>query len=156
MSPTVWGPPIWTLFHTLAEKVKEDKFNPVGLQLFAFIKKICRYLPCPDCSEHATTFLSKINNSNLKSRKDLINMLYFFHNTVNTRKKKPIHNPPVLLKYKEIGVIQAYNNFISVYKTKGNMKLLADTFQRQIIISDFKKWLISNLIHFESNSITQQ
>ena len=30
----VWGPPIWTLFHTLAAKIREDKFNEIGHELF--------------------------------------------------------------------------------------------------------------------------
>ena len=50
MSPTTWGPPVWRFFHTLAEKMNEDKFQELGPQLFNLIRKICRVLPCPDCS----------------------------------------------------------------------------------------------------------
>ena len=42
MSPEGWGPPTWTLFHTLAEKIHEDTFPILGPQLFYHIKNICR------------------------------------------------------------------------------------------------------------------
>jgi hypothetical protein len=149
MSPEGWGPPIWTLFHTLVEKIKEDKYSELGPQLFFFIKRICRYLPCPDCSNHATAFLSKVDGSKLKLKIDLINTIFILHNKVNLRKQKKMHTTSVLDKYKNANVIQAYNGFAAVYKTRGNMKLLTDTFQRQLIIKDFKQWLVTNLIHFQ-------
>jgi hypothetical protein len=149
MTPEGWGPPIWTLFHVLAQKIREDKYVELGPQLFFFIKRISRYLPCPDCSNHATSFLNKIDGSKLKSKADLINTIYVMHNLVNMRKKKQMHATSVLDNYKNINIIQAYNGFAGVYKTRGNMKLLTDTFQRQLIIKDFKKWLVTNLIYFQ-------
>ena len=44
--------------------------------------------------------------------------------------------------------IAIFNNFAEVYHTKGNMALLADSFQRKLIMSDFKKWLVVNLGSF--------
>ena len=87
MSTGIWGPPIWALFHTLSQRIKEDKYPEIGPQLFGHISRICRYLPCPDCSEHATKFLSKINPTNLKTKNDLITTFYILHNMVNKRKE---------------------------------------------------------------------
>ena len=148
MSPEAWGPPTWTLFHTLAEKIHEDTFPILGPQLFYHIKNICRNLPCPECSQHASTFLAKINFNGIKSKTDFKNMLCFFHNTVNFRKKKPVFNAAGLDKYKSMNAITTYNNFVNVYHTRGNMKLLADSFQRKIVLIDFKKWLMSNIQSF--------
>ncbi len=148
MSPDVWGPPTWTLFHTLAEKLHEDTFPILGAQLFFHIKKICANLPCPECSQHASAFLAKINFNGIKSKNEFKQMLCFFHNTVNFRKKKPIFNPIGLDRYSKINTIPAYNNFVSVYHTRGNMKLLADSFQRKIVLVDFKKWLMNNIQSF--------
>ena len=67
----VWGPPIWTLFHTLAAKIHEDKFNEIGGQLIMFIRKISRYLPCPDCSQHATNFLQMCRHTCLEQKRTL-------------------------------------------------------------------------------------
>jgi hypothetical protein len=148
MSPETWGPPTWTLFHTLAEKIHEDTFQILGPQLFYHIKKICANLPCPECSQHASTFLAKINFNGIKSKTDFKNMLCFFHNTVNYRKKKPVFDVTGLEKYKEYNVINVYNKFVSVYHTKGNMKLIADSFQRKLVLVDFKKWLMQNIQSF--------
>lgn len=148
MSPDVWGPPTWILFHTLAEKIHEDTFPILGSQLFFHIKKICANLPCPECSQHASAFLAKINFNGIKSKSEFKEMICFFHNTVNFRKKKPIFNPIGLDKYKKVNTITAYNNFVAVYHTRGNMKLLADSFQRKIVLVDFKKWLMNNIQSF--------
>ena len=59
--PEVWGPPIWTLFHTLVEKINERHHHLIYQQLFNIIKQICTYLPCPECSIDAVIFLSKVN-----------------------------------------------------------------------------------------------
>jgi len=55
----VWGPPIWNLFHTLAEKIHEDKFEILGEKLLFFIKRISTNLPCPICSQHAAKFFTR-------------------------------------------------------------------------------------------------
>jgi len=149
MSPNQWGPPIWTFFHTLAEKINEDKFQELFPLLFNFIRRICGVLPCPECSQHAITFLSKINSSGIKNKDDFRNIIFIFHNSVNQRKNKPafkIENVSSL--YSNINIINAYNNFISVFHTKGNMKLLAETFQRKIVLQEFRRWFMHNIRFF--------
>lgn len=148
MSPTEWGPPTWTLFHTLTEKIKEESYPQIGFQLFSYICRICYILPCPDCSQHARDFLAKIKPEHVKTKDGLRNLMYMFHNVVNKRKNKPMYNSQDLAKYKELNIITVYNKFISIYKTTGNMKLLAESFQRKMLVSDFKKWMTSNYHHF--------
>jgi hypothetical protein len=149
MSPNKWGPPIWIFFHTLAEKINPDNFGEVFPPLFNFITRICRVLPCPDCSQHATIFLSKVNPSGVRDKNDFKNIMFIFHNIVNRRKNKPafdINN--VESTYKNSNVILAYNNFVSVFHTRGNMKLLAETFQRKLVLGDFRKWFLQNAKYF--------
>ena len=148
MSPNQWGPPTWTLFHTLIEKIKEDSFNQIGPQLFSYIFRICGYLPCPDCSRHAIQFLSRVESKSLSSKIEMKNLFYIFHNAVNKRKNKPLFNYEKIDNYKNFNLITCFNNFVAIYHTKGNMKLLAETFQRKLIIGEFKKWLELNFKHF--------
>jgi len=148
MSPETWGPPIWTLFHTLVEKLHEDTYNIIAPQLFGHIKRIATNLPCPECSQHAGLFLSKINFNGVKTKDDFKKMMFFFHNVVNYRKRKPVFNQLLLNKYEKMNVITAYNNFVSVYHTRGNMKLLAESFQRKLILKDFRQWLMNNISNF--------
>jgi len=154
MSPTQWGPPIWTLFHTLAEKIHEDKFSTLGHQLFILIKKICKVLPCPDCSMHASTFLAKINFAHIKTKSNFRYMLWHFHNSVNKRKNKPLFDfNRTTARYVNLSLIAVYNQFVNVYKTKGNMRLLADNFQRTVVLKDAQKWISSNLRHFSHHTL---
>ena len=148
MSTNVWGPPTWILFHTLIAKLTDDGFNTIGLQLFNYIKRICNNLPCPDCAQHATQFLSRVNMTTIKTKEDLRNTMYIFHNMVNKRKNKPMYHVNDLEKYKSNNTVERYNNFIAHFKTKGNMKLLADSFQRKLLINDFKKWMMLNIRFF--------
>ena len=148
MSTNVWGPPTWILFHTLIAKLTDDGFNTIGLQLFNYIKRICNNLPCPDCAQHATQFLSRVNMATIKTKEDLRNTMYIFHNMVNKRKNKPMYHVNDLEKYKSNNSVERYNNFIAHFKTKGNMKLLADSFQRKLLINDFKKWMMTNIRFF--------
>ena len=112
MNINFWGPACWALFHTLAEKIKEDHFPIIGQQLYAQIKLLCQNLPCQDCSNHAKQFLSKVNPANLKTKNDLKNLLYVFHNQVNMRKQKASSRYEELEIYKHKSLILVYNNFI--------------------------------------------
>ena len=144
----VWGPPVWTLFHTLAAKIHEDKFNEIGPELILHIRKIARYLPCPDCSQHATNFFASVPPHMFKTKTNFMQVLYVLHNHVNKRKNKPTFKLENLNIYENRNIINVYNRFSLVYNTRGNMKLLTDTFQRQILITEFKKWLVKNIQAF--------
>ena len=149
MSPNQWGPPTWTLFHTLAEKMNEEVFPTLMPQLIFYLRRICSALPCPECSQHAIKFWKNINVAGIKTKTDLKNMLCLFHNIVNKRKGKPLFNNEQLTElYKQKNIINVYNHFVSVYQTHGNMQLLADSFQRKMILGEFKKWMMSNIQHF--------
>jgi hypothetical protein len=150
--PGIWGPPIWSFFHILAENIHEEDYNRLIPQLFNFIKRICLYLPCPECSEHATKFLAKITPSNISNKTDFKNMLYLFHNMVNAKKAKPLFNHTELKIYKNINVFYAFNRFAIVYNTKGNMKTLTESFQRQFIVRDVKQWISNNAMSFYPRS----
>jgi hypothetical protein len=147
--PETWGPPIWRFFHTLAEKIKEDQYDKISLTLLSFIRRICSYLPCPDCSKHALHFLNQLKPENYKTKTDFKTLFYMLHNKVNYRKKKPLFNHSYLEQYSKMNLIHTYNRFISVYNTKGNMSLLTESFQRTLIIKDFKRWFLQNIHCFE-------
>ena len=146
MSPNQWGPPTWTLFHTIAEKMKEEAFPVLMPQFLFFVKRICSVLPCPECSQHSNQFWKNINVAGIKTKTDLKNMLCLFHNIVNRRKGKPLFNNENLAElYQNQNIVNVFNQFVAVYQTKGNMQLLADSFQRKMILTPFKQWVMSNI-----------
>ena len=154
--PEVWGPAVWTLFHTLAEKINENA-NPYLFQsLFNIFFRICKYLPCPECSNDATNFLAKIRVNDLKTKTQFKTTFYIFHNYVNTKKRKPLFNFSYINFYKKYNLISIINNFISQYQTKGNMKLLNESFQRQFIIKDFNNWFRKYFVAFTPTRVNVQ
>ena len=144
--PEVWGPPVWTLFHTLsAQLVNDDLIYP----LFMYIQRVCKFLPCPECSQDATTFLQKVKLNDIKTADDLSKTLYLFHNHVNRKKHKALFNYSELVKYKSYNLIRVFQSFTRVYNTRGNMRLIADEFQRNMIIAEFKQWIGTNISSFK-------
>ena len=142
-APEIWGPAVWNLFHTLIEQLNEDAYQVIAPQMYAQFVKICKFLPCPDCASDATNFLAKVNLTHIKSKVEFRNTFYLFHNWVNARKRKPLFNYGNILIYGKYNVIVVINKFLSVYHTKGNMKMLNESFQRSLIVSTFKGWFTS-------------
>lgn len=144
----VWGPAVWTLFHTLAERVHENAYPFIANQLFDQIVRICKVLPCPDCSTDASYFLAKINISTFKTKTEFKNFVYLFHNYVNAKKRKPLFNVINLKMYNHYKLIPVVNNFLTQFNTNGNLNLINESFQRNLVKNNFKKWFIENIRAF--------
>ncbi len=141
-TPEIWGPAVWTLFHTLAEKIHEEAFvfPKVKQSLFATIVSICKYLPCPECSTDASRIMSAVKPAEYANKTAFKNMLYLFHNRVNAKKRKRLFNYAFMRKYESANIPQVIFTFIQTYNTRGNMKLLAESFQRKFVVQNFVTW----------------
>jgi len=146
-----WGPPIWFLFHTLAHKVKDDSFPIIREGLLKNIYSICSNLPCPVCTNHAMEYLNKINFNNIRSKDELIKMLYVFHNEVNKRKKMDLFPySDVYDKYKTAVTKNIVQYFMAQYEKKTqNVKMPSSEFHRKNLILILKRWFNDNLHHFD-------
>lgn len=148
VSPNIWGPPIWSLFHTLTFKLKEENFNVIGKIVYNYIKRICYILPCNECSSHCKIFFSRIKENDVNTKQKLINTFYIFHNEVNKRKNKPLFKFEDIGLYKNHNLINDYNNFARFYSTKGNLSQINEEFHRKRLLLEFRKWLMSNINNF--------
>ena len=148
MSPSYWGPSTWIFIHTLAAKIKEPSFPVIGQNLILILIQICNNLPCPECSQHAKQFWSKVKTVNIKSKSDLINLLFVFHNMVNKRKQIRPFKYENLQYYETRNIIETYNTFARNFNTRGNMNLINESFHRNMMLSSLRTWLMSNLSHF--------
>jgi len=146
--PEIWGPAVWTLFHVLAERINEQAYSYLFPSMFMMIKRICKFLPCPECSNDATKFLAKLKITDMKTKLEFKNTIYLFHNYVNAKKRKRLFNYGNINIYKNYKIVDVVNRFLKVYNTKGNMNLLTESFQRQFVINDFKKWISTNIKAF--------
>lgn len=142
-----WGPPTWTLFHTLAEKVKDDCYINIAPELVTFIRRICFLLPCPDCQDHASEYWRK-TRYNLTTKEGLKEFLFTFHNEVNKRKSYPIQETNILQTYTNNKLSTVYNTFVSIFLARTTSRLMIDSLHRKRLIDEFKMWLIKNSSSF--------
>lgn len=145
-----WGKPIWIFFHVMAQKMKPEYFNLVIQDFMKYILLVCGTLPCPICSTHASEYMRIINLNNLRSKDDLINLFYNFHNVVNQRKGYAVLQKEQIPKYETANTIAAIRDFIRAFEDKTrSMKLMADDMARTRISSQFKFWINGNIKYFD-------
>lgn len=143
-----WGPIFWKFFHTIVESIIEEKYNKVYKELFQYLKSICNFLPCPQCSNHAKEYLKRVNEIHINTKEGLRNMLFNFHNDVNKRNKKILFKIENINVYKNYSLINCYNNFLKIFMKKGNLNQINQSFQRKIILQKFIGWLQENKGNF--------
>ena len=149
MSPSQWGPPVWELLHTMAEKINESCFPDISTQLFQIVSQICKNLPCPECASHAGDFLKTVKIHTIQTKQDFRMMLWVFHNKVNEKKRKPIFEASGLEKYAQNNLQSVFTVFANEYtKRQGNFKLMADTSARKRIVQSTSTWFGQNYSKF--------
>ena len=146
-----WGEPTWILLHTLAEKVNENTFSQIRVELLNTIYSICANLPCPDCAEHATAYLNGINFKTIQTKEQLKYMLYTFHNTVNSKKGVELFPIANLNKYAQMNLINVIYTFMPFLQDKSNsIRMIANDFHRARMVSQLKLWFNTYISYFES------
>ena len=94
---TEWGPLIWKILHTLAEKSGKQTNEIIkGDEMRAwttFMKHLPSILPCEECRGHATTYMTENPFQPPESYPPwnfyIRTYMYTFHEAVNTRLEKP-------------------------------------------------------------------
>ena len=146
----IWGPAVWFLFHTLAEKVREEIFSSIRVELLNNIYSISVNLPCPICATHAKEYLDKINFNRIQTKEDLKNMLFQFHNDVNKRKNIPLFPRDELdEKYSKAVTVNIIHNFMHHFQDKyRSQKLIANDLLRRRVVNILKDWFSRNISNF--------
>ena len=141
-----WGNATWYLFHTMAEKIREEHFTTTKYEIFAFIVKICSILPCPECSQHASSILKQANIHNIKTKIHFIEFLRQFHNMVNKRLNKPEFTAEeVASKYRTAVTSQIILYFFQNFRVNtADNKLRLVSFRRDRILQSFHLWIGKN------------
>jgi hypothetical protein len=146
-----WGAPTWFLFHTIAHKIKEIHFSKIKHEILNNILIICRNLPCPKCSEHATQYISKININTIQTKDDLKNMLFKFHNDVNLKTGAELFDYRDLhYKYNNAVTVNIVHHFFMLFKDKSfNVTAIANSMHRERICLALKEWFQKNIQYFD-------
>jgi len=145
-----WGEPTWYLFHTLAEKVKEDQFPRIRAELLNIINTICINLPCPMCAQHATQYMNGLNFNAIQTKQQLKQMLFVFHNEVNKRKNVPLFPESELdAKYSAANLLPILQTFIYHFEDKHiGYRMMASDFSRTNASANIKMWFKTNINSF--------
>ncbi len=145
-----WGRPIWTFFHVMSQKIKPEYFHLIIKDFFRFVLLICGTLPCPVCSAHAIEYMRVINVNNIRSKDDLIQLFYNFHNVVNQRKGYAVLQKDKIPQYETANTVVIIKDFIHAFEDKSRaMKLMADDLSRARISSQIKFWINGNIQYFD-------
>lgn len=133
-SKETWGNNIWYLFHSLAHKIREDKFDIQKNNIIFIIKTICNTLPCPDCSKDATYMLNKIDFNTIRNKNDLKMFIFNFHNVINAKLNKQLFSYDSLdAKYNNVNIDALYNNLYVIYNINTNIpQLMSSNFHRNL------------------------
>lgn len=150
---SVWGPCVWYLFHTLSYHIKDAnaaEFEKTKTEFIKFAFRISTNLPCPECSQHATQFVSRVNPAAIKTKDQLNGLFIDFHNAVNRRKGKPAFTrEEAYAKYKTANVRLVIEYFFQIYGKKTvNVKLMVNNFHKDILLSEFRAWMTQNTAMF--------
>lgn len=91
LSPSYWGPPIWTAMYTIAYVFPTDPTTEHCENVATYYTVLADLLPCEECREHYQTFLkdNPIRESS-SSRESLLIWVNGLHNMVNELVKSPI------------------------------------------------------------------
>jgi Erv1 / Alr family len=100
----IWGPALWSLFHTLAAKSGKKTGIRAGVTIESEEKRIWRSLllafrstiPCPACQKHyneylaTRTWLVPFETKGAEWGSKLVAWFFAFHNAVRSSKGQPI------------------------------------------------------------------
>jgi hypothetical protein len=139
MSNKEWGNITWKLFHTLAEKIAENKFVQVKPLVLELITSVCNNLPCPICKKDASALINQAYLNKIQSKKHLIEFVRQFHNIVNIKLYKKIMKADEINEiYKNTNLSNTIQEFIRIYNISYyNLKLNHSDYKKKIFINNF-------------------
>jgi hypothetical protein len=146
-----WGPASWFMFHTLAEKCKEEYFSELNNDILLFFRSMCYNLPCENCRNHAINTYKSIIIKNIDSKEKLKRMFMEFHNKVNNLNGKEIFTMDKLdEKYSKANTLVIKEYFFHIWRqTNTNSRLMMNTMHKNRFLNKFENWLDNNLIKFD-------
>jgi hypothetical protein len=143
VSKEIWGNNVWNLFHTIAHKIKEDRFEFHKNNIIYILENICNTLPCPECSKDASDMLKKVNFSQINTKNDFKLLIFNFHNAINAKLNKPQFDFNELdNRYCKANIDILYNNIYIIYTSNTNIpQLMTSSFHRNILFPKIKEAL---------------
>lgn len=145
-----WGKSFWFFFHTISAQLDPVYFEEAKPYLINMISGICGNLPCPHCSSHATEYLQQNPLHLIKTKEELEEYLFTFHNVVNVRKTYDLFPREKLNEYKTKNILQIFDDFFRLFQASSkNMHFISDTGYRRSLAKLYTNWLSTHLYYFK-------
>ena len=148
MSKSVWGPATWYLLHSMVLKINDDVNSDTITDLKKLIRNITSNLPCPACSAHATSHLSKMKFDSITSVEGLRRFMFHFHNTVNEMLKKPttLTYEQHIILFDTMDLRLVIRNFLNIYNNMNstNVTMMLYSFHRKKTLNDVNTFFVKN------------
>ena len=146
MSKSVWGPATWFLLHSMVIKLKDDAPNEAITEVKKMIRRITSNLPCPVCSSHANTYLSKFRFDSVTKVDGLRHFIFDFHNSVNEMLKKPIlmSYQEHLIIYNNMELTLVIKNFLNIYNNMSNtnVTMMLYSYHRNTVLNELNSFFV--------------
>lgn len=148
MSKSVWGPATWYLLHSMVLKINDDVNSETITDLKKLIRSITSNLPCPACSSHATSHLSKMKFDSITSVEGLRRFMFYFHNTVNEMLKKPttLTYEQHIIMFDTMDLRLVIRHFLNIYTNMNstNVTMMLYSFHRKKTLNDVNTFFVKN------------
>jgi len=151
MKKQEWGNATWYFLHTISYKLKEEHSDKVQ-ELFKLFYNVCINLPCQECAGHAKKQLDKAYKYKIKTKNDLVNIIWEFHNIVNKRLgKKYMTKDEFVELYSRANTYKIIKNFDDTMKKQihGNRAMIY-TMARKRAVNDVIDFVYKNKNCFNS------
>lgn len=145
-----WHYITWIFFHTICEKIKPEFFISAKSMLINTIRNICDTLPCPICSNHARSLLSRVNFDDIITKDQFKHFMFAFHNRVNKDIGKKIEPLSVLEKYKGVSMHHVTHYLVQSYSIQNYTSVMHSAranYRNQPM--KFQVWYLKNSYMFE-------
>jgi len=140
-----WGPKVWKFLHTFINHMNEDFFQKEKKSVCKYLFQIVRNLPCPHCSLHAKQYTKRVTHANFKTKKDLEEYFFTFHNNVNKRLQKSEYKKEQLVEYNDVDLYNAFIHFSHIYLNNPfNRSRLHLSHARRVLTYSMKKYFIEH------------
>jgi hypothetical protein len=137
-----WAHPTWSFLHTLFENIPNSHFLANKTTILNYLSGMLRLLPCPDCANHASTYLSRNKLENIKSVTDGRQFFFRFHNDVNRRLRKSLFDINKLTIYKNRSISEEYKKHTSIFYAKSMSRNILFSHHRNNLYKQYNKGLM--------------
>jgi hypothetical protein len=88
MNTKRWGTPLWLFIHLFCNLIHDSFFIEKRTHVLQLLHSLLNTLPCPYCDKDTQIYLKKHDLFRVRTKTDLIQYFFDFHNHVNRKLKK--------------------------------------------------------------------